>query len=151
MRVLIAGSITRDTNFFDDDARSAQGGTVLYAARTYRLLGVDCRVATSAAEPIADAFPSDVELHVTPSPVTTTFENYYRTDQSRSQRAPHLAPPLPFAASLLEGVTWVHLGPLHPHDLAPEWYQIAHIPCALDVQGLCRSVDQRRSGAARPS
>ncbi len=139
-RVLIAGSITRDTNFVDDEAHAAWGGTVLYATRTYHDLGAICRVVTSAAEPIAKHFPNGVELIVSASPVTTTFENTYRADQSRTQRAPHLAPPLPFDASLLDGIDFVHLGPLHPDDLAPEWYGIEQTPCGLDVQGLCRRV-----------
>lgn len=139
-RVLIAGSITRDTNFVDDDAHSSWGGTVLYAARTYHALGIDCRVVTSAAEPIDEHFPAGVEVIRLSSPVTTTFENYYRADQSRTQRAPHLAPPLPFDADLLDGIDFVHLGALHPDDLAPDWYQYTKWPCALDVQGLCRAI-----------
>jgi hypothetical protein len=140
MRVLIAGSITRDTNFVNDDARSDWGGTVVYAARTYDALGVPCRILTSAAEPVGEAFPATAELIVRPSPVTTAFENHYQHDQSRLQRAPSTAPPLAFDRTALAGVTWVHLGPLHPDDLTLPWYQIDAAPCALDVQGLTRRI-----------
>ncbi len=140
IRVLIAGSITRDTNFVDDDAHSSWGGTVLYAARTYQALGIDCRVVTSAAERIDEHFPAGVEVIRHSSAVTTTFENYYRADQSRTQRAPHLAPPLAFDTALLDGIDFVHLGALHPDDLEPAWYKGTMRPRALDVQGLCRAI-----------
>jgi len=140
VRVLIAGSIARDTNFLDDDVRSDWGGTVVYAARAYRALDIEVRVLTSAAEPIDAAFPASVEVVALPSPVTTRFENHYHSDGKRTQRAPTLAAPLPFDAALVSGVDWVHLGPLHPHDLVDDWYSISGNRCGLDVQGLTRHV-----------
>lgn len=140
MRVLIAGSIARDTNFLDDDVRSDWGGTVVYAAHAYRALDVAVRVVTSAAEPIDAAFPPDVDIVALPSPITTRFENHYHSDGKRTQRAPALASPLPYRPALLRDTDWIHLGPLHPHDLADDWYAVVGTPCGLDVQGITRQV-----------
>jgi sugar/nucleoside kinase (ribokinase family) len=129
-------------------SRAAVGGTVLYAARTYADLGVDCRVVTSAAvadrDAIAAAFPAGVELSLLPSPVTTTFENVYDADQSRRQRAPALAPPLPFVQTALAGVDALHLGPLVPDDLDARWFEVECACRAVDVQGLTRRVVRDR-------
>ena len=45
-RVLIVGSITRDTNIFAGVTESVFGGTALYAARTYSGFGIAVRLVT---------------------------------------------------------------------------------------------------------
>lgn len=86
------------------------------------------------------ALPGGVDCRLLASPDTTTFENTYREDGTRVQRAPRLATPLPFVADAVEGVDWVHLGPLHPDDVDPAWYRVASVPLALDLQGLTRRI-----------
>lgn len=81
---LAVGHLTRDCS----GASSRLGGTVAYAGLTARALGC-CRVGilTSAGpdldlQEVADA----LEIHVRPSPRTTTFENLPDEDGRRRQR-----------------------------------------------------------------
>jgi sugar/nucleoside kinase (ribokinase family) len=117
---------------------------VLYAARTYAALGVDCRVVTSAAaddrDEVAAAFPASIELVLLPSSATTAFENAYAASGARTQRAPALAPPLPRRETFIAGASLVQLGPLHPADLDDAWYGCRGAAHALDLQGLTRRV-----------
>ena len=156
MKVLVAGSITRDTLVHEgpgergdglDHARLAPGGTAFYATNAYTQLGADVRVVTRVAAAddawVRARFPRHVELHVQPSGVTTSFENHYRGD-ARSQRVTAVAPPIAFSSHLLDGIDWVHLGPLHPADLDRGWFELTGRPLALDVQGMVRRIAGER-------
>ena len=124
MRVLVVGSITRDTNVFDGVADHAWGGTALYAARTYAQFGVAVRLVSRLAsddQPLIAALLPGVELLAQSSPVTTTFENRYGADESRAQRVTAIAQPIDYRAEYFDGVDWLHLGPLHPDDLHDSW------------------------------
>lgn len=145
MRVLVVGSITRDTNVFDGVADHAWGGTALYAARTYAQFGVDVRLVTRLAaedRPLIAAQVPSVELLAQSSPVTTAFENRYGADETRTQRATAIAPPIDRRAEYFDGVDWLHLGPLHPNDLHPRWLDGQRaLPIGLDLQGFARRIE----------
>ncbi len=151
MRVLVVGSITRDTII---DARvdpetivRKPGGTSFYASSAYARLGstvsVLSRLAAADDAWVRKELPDGVTVHFQPSPVTTSFENRYEGDD-RAQRVDALAAPIEVDEELVRSVDWIHLGPLHPADLAPDWYRIASVPLALDVQGVVRHVDHGR-------
>lgn len=144
--------MTRDTNVVDGVARRALGGTVLFAARTYAALGIDCCVVTRAAPEdrgeIGAAFPSTTEIVLLPSSATTTFENEYAVDGTRTQRAPALAAPVPLNPAWLTGLDVIHLGPLHARDLEGAWFEVVAAPLALDLQGPTRRV---ADGRVRPA
>jgi sugar/nucleoside kinase (ribokinase family) len=147
-RVLVVGSITRDTNIFDGFAQHTYGGTALYAARTYADFGIDVRLVTRLAAvdrtPIAEQLPS-AELIAQPSAVTTTFENSYGADDERSQRVAAIAAPIEHRDDYFAGIDWLHLGPLHPADLADAWLT-RHLgyPVGLDLQGFARRIADER-------
>jgi pfkB family carbohydrate kinase len=148
MRVLVVGSITRDTNIFAGAAHHAFGGTALFAARTYAGFGVDVRLVTSLtagdAALIAAELPG-VELIAQPASATTAFENSYGAGDVRTQRVPAIAEPIELAQEYLTGIDWLHLGPLHPQDLHSDWLQLrSPVPMALDLQGYARQVQGDR-------
>jgi sugar/nucleoside kinase (ribokinase family) len=147
-RVLVVGSITRDTNVFSGVTRSGFGGTALFAARTYLHLGVAVRLVTRlAADDIGriDTALPGVELIAQPSDATTAFENTYGANDARSQRVTALAAPITFEAGYLADVDWLHLGPLHPQDLSDDWLRQRYtVPLALDMQGFARSLNNER-------
>ena len=148
MRVLIVGSITRDTNIFDGIAQHTFGGTALYAARTYKQFGIDVRLVSRLApddrEPIA-AQLAGVELIAQPSDVTTTFENSYGKNDERTQRVTAVADPVDYGDGYFEGCDWLHLGPLHPLDLHERWLNDHRSkPAGLDLQGFARRIDGQR-------
>jgi sugar/nucleoside kinase (ribokinase family) len=151
MKVLVVGSITRDTIV---DARAdpesivlKPGGTSFYASCAYARLGatvsVLSRIAAADDAWIRKELPDGMDARFQPSPVTTSFENRYE-GEDRAQRVGALAPPIEVDDDLVRFVDWIHLGPLHPTDLAPDWYRIASVPLALDVQGVVRHVDHGR-------
>ncbi len=146
MRVLVVGSITRDTNVFDRVADHAWGGTALYAARTYAQFGVAVRLVTRLAPedlPLIAAQLPDVELLAQSSPVTTTFENRYGADETRTQRVTAVAQPIDYRAEYFDGVDWLHLGPLHPDDLHSSWLDEPRaLPAGLDLQGFARRIER---------
>ncbi len=150
-RVLIAGSITRDTNVYAATPHCSFGGTALFAARTYRQFGIDVRLVTRLAAPdiaLIEAELAGVELIAQPSSVTTAFENTYGTNDTRTQRVTAVAPPIALDAGYFAGVDWLHLGPLHPNDLDPDWLdKPSPVPIAFDIQGLARQVQGERIAA----
>ena len=148
MRVLIVGSITRDTNIFDGVAQHTFGGTALYAARTYSRFGVDVRLVSRLAPedhaPIAAQLPG-VELIAQTSTLTTTFENSYGNNDVRTQRVTAVASPIEHRAEYFADIDWLHLGPLHPLDLHETWLQGHRAkPAGLDLQGFARRIDGER-------
>ena len=146
MRVLVVGSITRDTNVFDGVADHAWGGTALYAARTYAQFGVAVRLVSRLAsddQPLIAALLPGVELLAQSSPVTTTFENRYGADESRTQRVTAIAQPIDYRAEYFDAVDWLHLGPLHPDDLHARWLDEQRaLPAGLDLQGFARRIER---------
>jgi 1D-myo-inositol 3-kinase len=147
-RVLVVGSITRDTNIFDGVAEHTYGGTALYAARTYAEFGIDVRLVTRLAAadrgPIAAQLPN-AELIAQPSAVTTTFENSYGTNDERTQRVTAIAAPIDLRDDYFDEIDWLHLGPLHPGDLADAWLtRHAGKPVGLDLQGFARRIADER-------
>ncbi len=148
MRVLIVGSITRDTNIFDGVAQHTFGGTALYAARTYQTFGVGVRLVSRLAsedrETIAAELPG-IELIAQSSAVTTTFENSYAQDDDRTQRVTAVAAPVEYRSEYFANCDWLHLGPLHPLDLHDDWLNDQHAkPAGLDLQGFARRIDGER-------
>lgn len=145
MRVLIVGSITRDTNIFDGIAQHTFGGTALYAARTYAEFGVTVRLITRLAphdrQTIAAQLPG-VELIAQPSAVTTAFENSYGAGDARTQRVTAIAPPTEYRSEYFADADWLHLGPLHPNDIHQRWLDDHRgKPAGLDLQGFARRID----------
>ncbi len=144
MRVLIVGSITRDTNIYDGLAQHAFGGTALFAARTYSALGVDVRLVTRIAAADHDRIAAElpgVELIAQPSAVTTAFENDYGCADERTQRVTAVAAPIAYHTDYIADVGWLHLGPLHPFDLNAAWLGVREIPIGIDLQGFARRID----------
>lgn len=148
MKVLIVGSITRDTNIFAGVAHHSFGGTALYAARTYARFDVDVRLVTRLTQEDARLIAAELpgaELLTQPSPVTTAFENSYGAGDARTQRVTAVAPPIEFQQEYLHDIDWLHLGPLHPQDLRADWlHHRSPLPIALDLQGFARQIQGER-------
>lgn len=83
--ILLIGHVTCDLETPDRNSRCRLGGTVSFAAVTAVQLGRKPTIITRAA-PGTDLseLPDGVDLHVLPSPVTTTFANVY-ADHGRVQ------------------------------------------------------------------
>lgn len=83
--ILLIGHVTCDLDSADRNSAYRLGGTVSFAAVTAMRLGRQPTVITRAsATTDLSELPSDLDLHVLPSPVTTTFANLY-TEQGRVQ------------------------------------------------------------------
>lgn len=83
--ILLIGHVTCDLETPDPQSRCRLGGTVSFAAVTAIQLGRKPTIITrAAAHTDLSELPDGVDLHVLPSPVTTTFANVY-TDHGRIQ------------------------------------------------------------------
>lgn len=83
--ILLIGHVTCDLETPDRHSRCRLGGTVSFAAVTAIRLGRTPTILTrAAADTDLSELPAGVELHVLPSPATTTFANVY-TDHGRVQ------------------------------------------------------------------
>lgn len=83
--ILLIGHVTCDLETPDRHGRCRLGGTVSFAAVTAIRLGRTPTIITrAAADTDLSELPAGVELHVLPSPATTTFANVY-TDHGRVQ------------------------------------------------------------------
>ncbi len=92
--ILLIGNVTRDLLHEHDFSTYLLGGTVTFAAVVADRLGRRPTVVTRAT-PDTDlsAMPSSAQLHVLPSPSTTTFSNIY-TSHGRIQYCYTPAPPI---------------------------------------------------------
>lgn len=83
--ILLIGHVTRDLTSSDPNGPYRLGGTVSFAAITALRLGRQPTIITRAsADTDLSELPTGVDLHVLPSPTTTTFANIY-TPQGRVQ------------------------------------------------------------------
>lgn len=112
--VLLIGHVTCDLESADRNSAYRLGGTVSFAAVTAMRLGRRPTVITRAADgtDLSD-LPAGLDLHLLPSPATTTFANIY-TDHGRVQYC--YAQALPITAAdippALRDPRAVLLGPL---------------------------------------
>ncbi len=142
--VLVVGSTTEDTVVQGERTTRKPGGVTTYAGLTYRRLGWPVVVVTNVADAALCAAMerSGIRCACGPSPDTTRFVNVV-DGAARRQLMPSQAAPLTAAQvrPWLDGAVLVHLGPLHPDDLATGVYALPWpAPVALDVQGLVRRV-----------
>lgn len=112
--ILLIGHLTRDLITDDPNGLYRLGGTVSFAAVTALRLGRRPTIITRAAsETDLSELPPGANLHILPSPTTTTFANIY-TPQGRVQYC--YTPALPIAAAdiplALRQPRAVLLGPL---------------------------------------
>ena len=83
--ILLVGHVTCDLESADRNSAYRLGGTVSFAAVTAMRLGRQPTVITrAAADTDLSELPAALDLHVLPSPVTTTFANLY-TEHGRVQ------------------------------------------------------------------
>ena len=119
--VLLIGTITQDLIDNEFDIGYRIGGTVSFAAVTALRLGRRPTVITRAADTTDfSELPSEIDLRILPSPVTTTFANVY-TDQGRVQYSYAQSPPI-YAADIapeLRSPRLVLFGPL-VDDVMPD-------------------------------
>lgn len=157
MRVLVAGSLTRDRIQQGETRRCQIGGVVWHAATALVELGVETRVVTRAAAEDAELIDAlrraGVEVRASHSTVTTVFVNEYDAENANQRtglRVEAAAEPIEagHVAGALDGVDLVYLGPLHAEDISDEALAVLRDestpPVALDVQGYTRSESKGR-------
>jgi 1D-myo-inositol 3-kinase len=119
--VVLVGHVTRDLETTDPTGSYRIGGTVSFAAVVATRLGRHATIITRAA-PTTDLseLPPEVDLHVLPSPVTTTFANVY-TPQGRVQYCYSQAHPISVedVPPQLQAPRAVLLGPL-VNEIGPD-------------------------------
>lgn len=151
-RVLVVGSTPADTIVLARRSVDRPGGVTTYAGRTYRRLGRPVVVVTNVADATLCRPMIRAGIHCAcgPSPADTRFVNVVAGDDRR-QLMPSAAAPVTAAQvrPWLAGAALVHLGPLHPADLAPDVLALPFDgPVALDVQGYVRRIER---GAVVPA
>ncbi|MBN1888776.1 MAG: hypothetical protein JW850_12345 [Thermoflexales bacterium] len=112
---LVIGHVCRDVILSPGgEPQPSFGGTVTYAARTVRALGLKVAVVTSAAPDVSlTPILPGIAVHCVPSASTTTFENRYDGSQ-RSQILRATAAPISLddVPALWRQASLVHLGPV---------------------------------------
>ena len=144
--VAVIGSATIDRVVQGGVSAYKRGGVVAYAGLTFAELGVETRVLTNVAAAdramLAVLQQRGIAVHVGESAATTCFVNYVDGDARRQEL---LACAAPIAAAqlgpVLAGVEHVHLGPLHPRDLAEDVLTAIDGVVSLDIQGYVRRIE----------
>ncbi|MBN2103397.1 hypothetical protein JW835_05075 [bacterium] len=149
--LLILGSATLDENIIDGKRFRKIGGVPVYAGFTFKKLGYPPSIISNIAETelnIRQFFKKqEIPVRSGLTDKTTTFINEYNRDQ-RTQQMPCCA--MPVRPEQITGswknITHLHLGPLHPDDLAPDIYLLdpGSRLVTLDIQGLTRSIKQNQ-------
>jgi len=142
--VLVVGSVTID----HIGSAPRLGGVVTYAGATFARLG--CRVAAAFRAPVGLPWIAEklhslgIEPLQQPSVHLTRFIHQMSPSGDRALQVPCRAAPI---APTEQSLAWargahLHLGPLHPDDLDPAWFDSRHAEVvSLDVQGLVRRID----------
>lgn len=144
--VAVIGSATIDRVVQSGIEAYKRGGVVAYAGLTFAELGVETRVLTNVAAVdqamLAVLQQRGIAVHVGESAATTCFVNYVDGD-ARRQELLDCAAPIAAAqlGPVLAGVEHVHLGPLHPRDLAEDVLMAIDGVVSLDIQGYVRRVE----------
>ena len=151
--VAVIGSATIDRVVQGGAEEYKRGGVVAYAGLTFAELGVKTQVLTNVAAGdramLAALQRRGIAVYVGESAATTRFVNYVDGD---ARRQVLLARAAPIAAAqlgpVLAGVEHVHLGPLHPDDLAEEVLAAigASVRASLDIQGYVRRIEGTQVG-----
>lgn len=150
--VLVIGSVTIDRNVCAGRTFRRIGGVATYAGLTYRLHGlptrIACNVAPADAAILAPLRKAGIQVQNGRTPNTTRFVN--RIDGiRRTQEMPSIASPIRgrLVDPVLKHVDCIHLGPLHPGDIASEVFarlDRSDAQVTLDIQGLVRGCDRTR-------
>ncbi len=144
--VAVIGSATIDRVVQGGTSAYKRGGVVAYAGLTFAELGVETRVLTNVAAAdramLAVLQQRGIAVYMGESAATTCFVNYVDGDARRQEL---LACAAPIAAAqlgpVLAGVEHVHLGPLHPRDLAEDVLTAMDGVVSLDIQGYARQIE----------
>lgn len=151
--ILLVGHVTCDLESADRNSNYRLGGTVSFAAITAMRLGRKPTVITrAAADTNLSELPSNLDLHVLPSPVTTTFANLY-TDHGRIQYC--YAQALPITAADIPATMHhpraVLLGPL-VDEITSDVAEIFHNDTLVAAvpQGWMRQWDETGRVSAKP-
>lgn len=151
--ILLIGHVTCDLESADRNSPYRLGGTVSFAAVTAMRLGRRPTVITrAAADTNLSELPDGLDLHVLPSPVTTTFANIYtthgRVQYCYAQALPITAADIPVETHSPSAVL---LGPLVNEitsdvaELFPDSTLVAAVP-----QGWMRQWDETGRVHAKP-
>jgi sugar/nucleoside kinase (ribokinase family) len=141
--VLLVGSVSRDLEEQRDRTLERPGGTVHYAGRALLRLGARVRVVTRVHpddQSLLDPLRREgAEVHALESPRTTTYRNDYSGPVDLHEL---LAASDPISLRDVP-VAWrdsdvVQLGPLHAHDIEPDFSELGDGLIGLDLQGLVR-------------
>ncbi|MCB0063069.1 MAG: hypothetical protein KDE19_13180 [Caldilineaceae bacterium] len=151
--LLLIGHITRDLTTEDPEGPYRLGGTVSFAALTALRLGRKPTILTAAAADLdLTELPDTIDLHILPSPTTTTFANIY-TPSGRVQHC--YTPACPIAATdvppYLQAPKAVLLGPL-VGEIAPDVASLFRDPTltAAVPQGWMRQWDATGKVSSQP-
>ena len=148
MTVAILGSTAIDTVAHRGQRVFKLGGVTTYSGMTYARHGVQCMLVTNVADgdrrllkPLTN---ENLILHLGKSRHTTHFVNHIEGDRRR-QEMQAAADPIEWhqLAAVIGQVQILHLGPLHPKDIAHEVYRrlpTSDAVAVLDVQGMVRRV-----------
>jgi sugar/nucleoside kinase (ribokinase family) len=154
--VAVIGSTTIDRNVVGRTAYRKIGGVTAYAGLTYRRHGLATWVVSNVAHPeawILDHLTAEgIQVAGGPSEFTTRFVNRVH-DGRRHQEVASFASPVSRSqlAAVEDRVDCIHLGPLHPEDIAAPVFaglRESRALVVLDVQGLLRKISGNRVAAA---
>jgi 1D-myo-inositol 3-kinase len=139
---VIVGHVTRDLV----GQAERLGGAVSYAALACVRLGVRSRVLTAAAEePHLLAPLSGIEMHIIPSPVTTTFALHY-VEQKRTLFLHHKA--IDIEAAMLPadlcGTAFAYVAPVMGECVIDVVQRLRAKYAVLGLQGWLRKVEDKR-------
>ncbi len=152
MTVAVLGSTTIDTVVLGSRRVSKLGGVTTYSGITYARQGVKCMIVSNVAgcdhELLKPLTNEHLILRVGESRHTTRFVNRIE-GETRRQEMPTAADPIEWQqlSGIIGRVEILHLGPLHPDDIAHDVYSrllSSQAPAVLDVQGMVRRVRNHR-------
>ena len=152
----VVGSTTIDTIVSQHRRVTKMGGATAYAGITYSRHGLDTFVVTNIANNDRTLIDRLEQEHITvlngKTNRTTHFVNDIQKDPRRQElfnRARSIQPRR--LSSAIKRLGGLHLGPLHPDDIASEALTALHnkgLKIFLDVQGYTRKVVTKRVSAA---
>jgi sugar/nucleoside kinase (ribokinase family) len=151
--ILMIGHITSDILNFKGDVTPFTGGATYFASYAAKTAGVKCGVLTKLAKKdfkaIEEMRKDGIEVIAIPSPLTTSIENIFETDDLDKRKVRLISQADPFYPGDLpeELVKTYYLGGLFvgeiPHELIEYVAKKGNV--ALDLQAMLRTSEKGKS------
>jgi len=146
--IAVIGSTTKDENITPTGGWRKVGGVTTYSGITYRRHGITTTIVSNIAPKDEQVQAALEKEKIRVCSGRTTHTTHFRNEvikNERKQKIPFRSAPINVDSikEIVQQASCIHLGPLHPQDIAPAAIgkiKFSQLPVVLDIQGYTRRI-----------